>query len=199
VTVDRHWLKRSIGSARSHQDLLRPDGLADGRHDSGCIVRSSVPHPGRPTALPQFSPSRHPSCNVCRAETGDFRRDCLTLDQAKSLYQSEYWDRIDGDRLPASIALLVFDAAINNGIGHAVRWLQQAALVAQDGVIGPATLTAINTMVAKPDGTAELCAELLAQRLVFMTSLPTWKSFGLGWARRLFRLPYGPVQLHLER
>jgi len=123
----------------------------------------------------------------------------LTLDQAKSLYQSEYWDRIDGDRLPASIALLVFDAAINNGIGHAVRWLQQAALVAQDGVIGPATLTAINTMVAKPDGTAELCAELLAQRLVFMTSLPTWKSFGLGWARRLFRLPYGPVQLHLER
>ena len=123
----------------------------------------------------------------------------LTLDQAKLIYQSEYWDRIDGDRLPASIALLVFDAAINNGIGHAVRWLQQAALVAQDGVIGPATLTAINTMVAKPDGTAELCAELLAQRLVFMTSLPTWKSFGLGWARRLFRLPYGPVQLHLER
>ena len=116
----------------------------------------------------------------------------LTLDQAKSLYQSEYWDRIDGDRLPASIALLVFDAAINNGIGHAVRWLQQAALVAQDGMIGPATLEAIGSIVAKPDGSAELCAELLAQRLTFMT-------FGLGWARRLFRLPYAPVQPHLER
>ena len=26
--------------------------------------------------------------------------------------------------------------------------------------------------------------------LAFMTSLPTWKTFGLGWARRLCRLPY---------
>jgi lysozyme family protein len=123
----------------------------------------------------------------------------LTLDQAKSLYQSEYWDRIDGDRLPASIALLVFDAAINNGIGHAVRWLQQAASVAQDGVIGPTTLAAIGSIVARPDGSAELCAELLAQRLTFMTSLPTWKTFGPGWARRLFRLPYVLLQAHRER
>jgi hypothetical protein len=23
-----------------------------------------------------------------------------------------------------------------------------------------------------------------------MTSLPTWKTFGIGWARRLCRLPY---------
>jgi lysozyme family protein len=123
----------------------------------------------------------------------------LTLDQARLIYQSEYWDRIDGDRLPASIALLVFDAAINNGIGHAVRWLQQAASVAQDGVIGPATLEAIGSVVAKPDGSAELCAELLAQRLTFMTSLPTWKTFGLGWARRLFRLAYVLLQAARER
>jgi lysozyme family protein len=123
----------------------------------------------------------------------------LTLDEAKALYQRDYWDRIDGDRLPPTIALLVFDAAINNGIGHAVRWLQQAGSVAQDGVIGPETLEAIGSIVAKPDGSAELCTELLAQRLTFMTSLPAWKSFGLGWARRLFRLPYGPVQAHLER
>ena len=123
----------------------------------------------------------------------------LTLDQARSLYRSEYWDRIDGDRLPASIALLVFDAAINNGIGHAVRWLQQAASIAQDGVIGPETLQAIGSVVAKPDGGAGLCAELLAQRLTFMTSLPTWKSFGLGWARRLFRLPYAFAQAQRDR
>ena len=53
----------------------------------------------------------------------------LTLDAAKALYQRDYWDRIGGDRLPASIALLVFDAAINNGTGRAVRWLQQAVSV----------------------------------------------------------------------
>jgi lysozyme family protein len=123
----------------------------------------------------------------------------LTRDAAKALYQRDYWYRIGGDRLPASVALLVFDAAINNGTGRAVRWLQQAASVAQDGVIGPETLAAIGSIVAKPDGSAALCAELLAQRLTFMTSLPTWKTFGLGWARRLFRLPYAPVETHRER
>jgi lysozyme family protein len=123
----------------------------------------------------------------------------LTRDAAKALYQRDYWDRIGGDRLPASIALLVFDAAINNGTGRAARWLQQAASVAQDGVIGPETLSAIGTIAAGPDGSAELCAELLAQRLTFMTSLPSWKTFGLGWARRLFRLPYACVTAHLDR
>ncbi len=123
----------------------------------------------------------------------------MTLDEAKALYQRDYWDLIGGDRLPVSIALLVFDAAINNGIGRAVRWLQQSASVAQDGTIGPRTLEAIGYIVARPGGSAELCAELLAQRLTFMASLPTWKSFGLGWARRLFRLPYASLGVHLER
>lgn len=114
----------------------------------------------------------------------------LTFDDAKALYRRNYWDHIAGDQLPAAIALLAFDAAINNGTGHAVRWLQQAAHVAQDGVIGPKTLDAIRQFAARSDGIAELSAEYLAQRLTFMTSLPTWKTFGLGWARRLCRLPY---------
>jgi hypothetical protein len=30
----------------------------------------------------------------------------------------------------------------------------------------------------------------MAQRLAFMAALPTWKLFGLGWARRLCALPW---------
>jgi lysozyme family protein len=114
----------------------------------------------------------------------------LTLDEAKTIYRRDYWDKIAGDRLPAALALLAFDAAINNGTGRSVRWLQRAAQVAQDGVIGPKTLDAIGQIAGRPDGIIELCTEFLAQRLVFMTALPTWKTFGLGWARRLCRLPY---------
>ena len=36
---------------------------------------------------------------------------------------------------------------------------------------------------------AALCAEFQAQRLSFMASLPTWRAFGLGWARRLCARP----------
>lgn len=114
----------------------------------------------------------------------------LTCDAAKALYQRDYWERIGGDRLPPALGLLVFDAAINNGVGRAARWLQQIAHVPQDGVIGPKTLDAIDRLGATPDGVAGLCAEFLAQRLIFMTSLATWKTFGLGWARRLCRLPF---------
>jgi lysozyme family protein len=114
----------------------------------------------------------------------------LSLDAAKALYQHDYWQRIAGDRLPSAVALLVFDAAINNGTGRAVRWLQQVAQVWQDGVIGEQTLGAIDRAAAGPNGVADLCVEYLSQRLMFMSSLATWKTFGIGWARRLCRLPY---------
>jgi lysozyme family protein len=65
----------------------------------------------------------------------------------------------------------------------------------QDGVIGQKTLSAVDQAAARPDGLIDLGAEFLAQRLLFMTSLPTWRTFGLGWARRLCRLPYEALAL----
>lgn len=109
----------------------------------------------------------------------------LTLEDARAIYRRDYWNRVQADALPPPLALLVFDAAVNNGVGAAIRWLQMAAKVRVDGVLGPATLAACNAARG-----ASLCAEFQAQRLTFMASLPTWKSFGLGWARRLCALPY---------
>jgi lysozyme family protein len=47
-------------------------------------------------------------------------------------------------------------------------------------VIGQRTLDAIGHAAAQPAGIIDLCAEFLAQRLLFMTSLSTWQTFGLG-------------------
>lgn len=124
----------------------------------------------------------------------------LTLDDAKAIYRRDYWERIAGDRLPDPLALLVFDTAVNDGPNRAIRLLQQAAHVSQDGVIGKQTLDAVDHIGAGPGCIAELCSEFLAQRLVFMASLPTWKTFGLGWARRLCKLPYQSLGAdHLDR
>lgn len=116
----------------------------------------------------------------------------LTLDAARAIYRRDYWDKVQGDSLPPPLALLVFDAAVNNGVGRAVRWLQAAAGVAADGVLGPRTLAAVR---AKAGEGAGLLAEFQAQRLFFMAGLPTWRSFGLGWARRLCRLPYAALAM----
>ena len=116
----------------------------------------------------------------------------LDLDAARAIYRHDYWDRVRGDELPPPLALLVFDAAVNNGVGRAVRWLQLGVGVQADGVTGPATLAA----VAAHAGTgAALLAEFQAQRMAYMAGLPTWRTFGLGWARRLCRLPFDAVQM----
>jgi lysozyme family protein len=121
----------------------------------------------------------------------------LTLDDARAIYRRDYFDRVRGDDLPAPLALLAFDAAVNNGVGMAVRWLQTVAGVAEDGDVGPHTIAGVTAAAARLGG-ARLCADYMALRLAFMTLLPTWKLYGAnaatgrpeGWASRLCLLPY---------
>ena len=114
----------------------------------------------------------------------------LTIDDAAAIYHRDYWMPVRGDDLPPPLALLVFDAAVNNGISRAVRWLQMALGVLVDGRPGPETMAAI----ARSDVQA-VCVEFMALRVAFMGALPTWRTFGLGWARRLCQLPYQAMQM----
>ena len=105
----------------------------------------------------------------------------LTQADAKVIYKRDYWNRAQCDKLPPMLAFAVFDAAVNSGIGQAIRWLQRAVGVADDGVIGPLTLIAIQ----RQSDDAAICARFNGQRLDFMTRLSTWDIYGKGWARRI--------------
>jgi lysozyme family protein len=120
---------------------------------------------------------------VARANgyTGDMRE--LPLDVARRIYRAAYWDAVRADELPAAVRYAVFDAAVNSGVRQSVRWLQRAVDATDDGVLGPATLRAVQRQ--EPE---VLLRKLLAQRLQFMAALPTWPSFGRGWARRVAAL-----------
>jgi lysozyme family protein len=104
----------------------------------------------------------------------------LTLEQAKAIYLRDYWQRARCDELPPALAFQVFDTAVNSGIGQAIRLLQRAVGVADDGVTGPLTMAAIQRTDAEG-----LIARFNGQRLEFMTKLSTWDTFGRGWARRV--------------
>ena len=106
----------------------------------------------------------------------------LTLSDAQQIYRRDYWDKAAGDSLPPALALLVFDAAVNSGPDRAIRWLQVSLQVTVDGMVGPVTLSAARQSNGKG---AAILAEFQAQRLLFLTALPTWRTFGLGWARRV--------------
>ena len=46
----------------------------------------------------------------------------LTKDQALKIYKQFYWDRVDGDNLPWPLDLIVFDTAVNMGVGRALQF-----------------------------------------------------------------------------
>lgn len=104
----------------------------------------------------------------------------LTLERAKAIYLHEYWGPAGCDVVPATAAFDLFDMAVNSGAKQAAKTLQAAVGAVPDGVIGPRTLQAINSMHP-----ARLGARFNGVRLDFMTRLANWPTNSRGWARRI--------------
>jgi lysozyme family protein len=104
----------------------------------------------------------------------------LTRDQAIAIYKADFWDKINGDAMPPGIGFQVLDFAVNSGISTAIRALQRAIGVADDGNFGPVSMAALKA--ADP---ADTIMRFLAERLIFMSGLSGWPTFGRGWARRI--------------
>ncbi len=78
--------------------------------------------------------------------------------EVEAIYREAYWLRAGCDDIsPPALALCVFDAAVNSGVGAALKWLA----------------------VTRDWPTYQ------AVRLEFLTGLSHWPSFGRGWARRV--------------
>ena len=104
----------------------------------------------------------------------------LTREAAIEIYRRDFWDAVHADEMPDAIAFQALDFAVNSGIQTAVRKLQAALGVADDGHWGPVTLAALRAA-----NVAVLALLLLAGRLEYMTSLSNWPNAGKGWARRI--------------
>lgn len=146
------------------------------RHEGGFVDNSALGDRGGPTKY-----------GVTQAEARDAgytgTMAYLPLSTAKRIYEARYWTAVRAEELPAELRYVMFDSAVNSGPGQAVRWLQNALDVRVDGVLGPVTLKA-----AQECNALRVTGLILAQRLVFMTNLPSWGSFSRGWARRIAAL-----------
>lgn len=109
---------------------------------------------------------------------GDMRD--LPKATAKQIAKRQYWDAVCADSMPDAVKFDLFDGAYNSGPKQAIKWLQRACYVDDDGVIGSKTLMAANTY----DGRA-IAARYNGHRLNMMTDLKTWASFGRGWSKRI--------------
>jgi lysozyme family protein len=113
----------------------------------------------------------------------------LTIDDARTIYKRDFWDRLHGDRLFDGVAFQCFDFAVNSGIETAVRYLQRALGVADDGHWGPISQAAADAL-----SESDQILRLNGERLDFLTRLSGWPTQGKGWARRIAgNLRYGAV------
>lgn len=111
----------------------------------------------------------------------------LTREGAKAIYKVDFWDKIQANKLPAAVAFQAFDFAVNSGIDVAIRHLQKAIGVADDGYWGP-----FSQSVADKKSVTDLIMLLNAERLDYMRRLKNWPYAGRGWAGRVANnLRYG--------
>ncbi len=107
----------------------------------------------------------------------------LTVDGAKAIYLRDYFVPLYAGSLAWPLPLVAFDAAVNEGVGNSIKFLQRAAGAEPDGIMGVATMAALRSGDA-----VALAREALARRLIYLASRPGWTEFSLGWTRRVIKL-----------
>lgn len=122
-------------------------GLSLDRHDRGNWTGGAVGVGQLKGTKYGVSAMSYPHLDIAR----------LTLDDARRIYRANYWNAAGCDGLPDPLALVVFDTAVNSGVGRAKALLAQT----QDW------------------------RRFLDLRLAFMQSLATWARYGKGWGRRV--------------
>lgn len=118
-----------------------------------------VDHPADPGGATNIGITQA-TYDAWRLKEGQPTRSVAQLErrEAVTIYYQQYWLRAGCEQVsPPALALVVFDAAVNSGVGAALKWLSQT----RDW------------------------REYNSLRLDFLTGLSTWPSFGRGWARRI--------------
>lgn len=112
----------------------------------------------------------------------------LSKDEAKDIYKYYFWDFLHLDRVADdSIATAIFDVAVNMGPCMAAKLAQKTAGLPEDGIVGPVTLTRLNSLDPKTFliGFANYVTITYQQ---IAASHESQKVFLAGWLNRAVRI-----------
>jgi lysozyme family protein len=148
--------------------LQSEGGFVDDPQDPGGATNLGV-------TLKTLSGWRSRACTIAEVQA-------LTPADVAPIYQADYWNVAHCGDCPAGVDLMVFDEAVNQGPGRALRSLQAAVGVVPDGAFGAGTLAAV-----KACDPVSVIKAIAADREAFYRSLPSFPHFGAGWLARLSR------------
>lgn len=143
-------------------DLFDPGGATN----KGITIKTYAAHVG--------APIDGVSLEILREELRN-----IDFQTVAEIYHANYWQLIRGDELPPAIAAALFDFAVNSGPPRAIRHLQRALGVAEDGHMGPVTIAAV-----RGSDQAAIVRSLMSTRRTFLRALPHFWRFGKGWLAR---------------
>lgn len=160
-----------------HKVLGHEGGFANHRYDRGGRTNYGVTQ----KTYDEF-------CRSVGRETCDVRD--IAMDEVELIY-FRYWRDAGCDRLPEPLDLFVFDCAINSGVPRAIKLLQRALGVNDDGIWGPRTNYALEVHIGH-DRIHELANAYLDERLGWYDEIierdPKQSVFAKGWVNRVENL-----------
>lgn len=117
-----------------------------------------------------ISKASHPSLDIAS----------LTEEQAIDIYNKDYWGPAKCDFLKDELRYAHFSCAVNCGLISSAKILQRAAGVEDDGIIGPATISAADSLTLQ-----NYLNEWAIHYQSIVNANPVDKKFYQGWLNRI--------------
>lgn len=115
----------------------------------------------------------------------------ITDEEVAAIYKQNYWDACSCSRLPVPVDMVVFDSAVQHGARKAIQLLQRALCVADDGVIGRDTMSALDEEAGREH---DLARDVIAARRDYYDAIvaahPEQVKFINGWKNRVANLAH---------
>ena len=140
-----------------------------------------VNNPADPGGMTNLGVTKATWENWVGRESDEAEMRGLTPEKVEPLYKKKYWDAVRGDEIEnGGVAYLLFDFAVNAGVGRSIKTLQTAVGVTPDGGFGPMTMAAVQAV-----DPVELIERFSQAKEDFYRSLNTFATFGKGWLNRV--------------
>lgn len=112
----------------------------------------------------------------------------ISDDEVAAIYKEQYWREAHCDALPDGLDAFAFDSAVQHSPRRAIKFIQRALGIEDDGVIGPKSAMAIREEV-EAGRSEELIYDCLSIRQSYYDAIVAHDSsqsrFHRGWMNRL--------------
>ena len=164
---------RDVFASALRHVLEMEGGYTDDPHDPGGPTNRGI-------TLSVFAAWKGATLDATNAAALKDELKRIPAETVERIYRERYWLPSRAAEFSDGLALMHFDAAVNHGVGTAIRTLQEAAGVEADGEIGPLTRAAIARSRA-----ADLVSRYADLRRARYRALSHFWRFGRGWLRRV--------------